>query len=143
MESAVGVTEFWDDVFSRGQEDAYSRVEMPDLCDPILNRALAHFGDIEDRTLVDLGCGSGATSFGSMVLHHIEPFDEFAEDLRNAVKPGGRGFFWENSARCRMLIWFRENIVGRLWVPKEGDPDESPLTPGEVDEIRKYFHVEI
>jgi hypothetical protein len=41
------------------------------------------------------------------------------------------------------MIWFRQNIVGKLWVPKHGDSEEFPLTPSEVDEIRKYFEVEI
>lgn len=81
--------------------------------------------------------------FGSMILHHIEPFDDFSKSLRDVVKPGGKCFFWENNARSKMMIWFRQNVVGKLWVPKYGDPDEFPLTPSEVDIIKKYFHVEI
>jgi SAM-dependent methyltransferase len=190
-------TEFWDNVFSKGQEGGYSRVEMPDLRDPILQSALGHFGRIENKTVIDLGCGRGATSlffayhganvisvdlsevaiknlsrycqsngirnvtpvrtsaqeltqfgpvdfvFGSMILHHIEPFDEFARILRDVIKPGGKGFFWENNARSKTLIWFRQHIVGKLWVPKWGDRDEFPLMPGEIQEIEKYFHVDI
>lgn len=190
-------TQFWDDLFLQGQNGDYSRVEMPDRRDPLLQRALKHFGSVENKTVIDLGCGRGATSlffascganvisidlsevainnlskychendirnitpinmsaleiskldqadfmFGSMILHHIEPFDVFAESLRNTIKPGGKCFFWENNARSRMMIWFRQNIVGKLWVPKYGDPDEFPLTPSEVDVIKKYFHVEI
>ena len=190
-------SEFWDNLFSKGQEGSYSRVEMPDLNNPILQRALGHFGSIENKTVIDLGCGRGATSlffaycganvisvdlseeaianlskycqdndirnvtpmkmpaqeisklgkadfiFGSMILHHIEPFDEFARSLRNVIKPGGKGFFWENNARSKTMIWFRQNIVGKLWVPKYGDPDEFPLTSSEVDELKKYFQVEI
>ena len=190
-------TEFWDNLFSKDQEGSYSRVEMPDLHDPVLQRALRHFGILENKTVIDLGCGRGATSlffahcgaqvisidlsevavnnlsrycrdndidtitpiqmsaqdiaqletadfiFGSMILHHIEPFEEFAHSLRKSIKPGGKGFFWENNAQSKMVIWFRNNIVGKLWVPKYGDPDEFPLTPSEVDEIRKHFHVEV
>ena len=190
-------TKFWDDIFSKGQEGNYSRVEMPDRNDPVLKRALAHFGDVENKTVIDLGCGRGATSlyfahlganvisvdlsevaiknlsnycqdngienitpmklsaqeinklgkadfiFGSMILHHIEPFEEFACSLRDALKIGGKGFFWENNAQSKIMIWFRQKIVGKLWVPKYGDPDEFPLTPSEVDELRKYFHVEV
>ena len=189
--------EFWDNLFSKGQEGSYSRVEMPDLNDPILQKALKHFGNIQGKTVIDLGCGRGATSlffehyganvisidlseiainnlseycknnsisninpirlpaqeistlgkvdyvFGSMILHHIEPFEEFARILRDTIKPGGKGFFWENNARSKTIIWFRENIVGKLWVPKYGDPDEFPLTPNEVDELRKYFNIKI
>ena len=190
-------TEFWDTIFSKGQEGGYSRVEMPDLNNAVLRRALAHFGNIENKTIIDLGCGRGATSlffayhganvisvdlseiaieslskycrdngigkvtpvkmsaqeisklgtadfiFGSMILHHIEPFHEFASSLRLVIVPGGKGFFWENNARSKIMIWFRQNIVGKLWVPKYGDPDEFPLTPNEVEEISKYFRVEI
>ena len=190
-------TEFWDNVFSKGQEGDYSHVEMPELKNPVLQRALKHFGCVENKTVIDLGCGRGATSlffayyganvisvdlseiaienlskyckdngiqnispihmsaqeisksgkadfiFGSMILHHIEPFHDFTRCLRDAIKPDGKGFFWENNARSKIITWFRRNIVGKLWVPKYGDPDEFPLTLSEVDEIKKYFHVEI
>ena len=81
--------------------------------------------------------------FGSIVLHHIEPFDEFAKCLRTAIKPGGKGFFLENNGRSQTMIWFRQHVVGKAWVPKYGDPEEFPLTPSEVNEIRKYFRVQI
>ena len=190
-------TRFWDDLFSKGQGGTYCRVEMPDLEDPVLNRAMEHFGTVENKTLIDLGCGGGATSlffahrganvisvdlsqvaiknlsqycldnsienitpirlsaqeikkiekadfiFGSMILHHIEPFSAFASDLRGTLNSGGKGFFWENNARSKAMIWFRQNIVGKLWVPKYGDADEFPLMPSEVDELRKHFSVEI
>lgn len=190
-------TEFWDNLFKKGQEGSYSRVEMPDYNDPVLQAALKHFGSVENKTVIDLGCGRGATSlffashganvisidlsevainnlseycrdndirnvtaihmsaqeisklgkadflFGSMILHHIEPFDEFSKNLRNIIAPGGKCFFWENNARSKVMIWFRQNIVGKLWVPKHGDPDEFPLTPSEVDEIKKHFNVKI
>jgi 2-polyprenyl-3-methyl-5-hydroxy-6-metoxy-1,4-benzoquinol methylase len=190
-------TEFWDDLFSKGQEGNYSRVAMPDLKDPILQTALAHFGDVKNKTIIDLGCGRGATSlffaslganvisidlsgiaiknlseycqsnsignvrpiklaaheigtlgkvdyvFGSMILHHIEPFGEFAKILRDTIKPGGKAFFWENNAQSKTMIWFRQHIVGKLWVPKFGDPDEFPLMPSEVDQLRKHFSVKV
>ena len=41
------------------------------------------------------------------------------------------------------MIWFRKHVVGKLWVPKFGDPDEFPLMPSEVDEIKKYFSVDV
>ena len=81
--------------------------------------------------------------FGSMILHYIEPFEEFAAILRDAIKPGEKCFFWENNGRSKIMIWFRKNIVGKLFVPKYGDPDEFPLTPREAGELNKYFTVEI
>lgn len=87
--------------------------------------------------------GSMDYVFGSMILHHIEPFRDFVKELRNTLKPGGRAFFYENNAASRGLVWFRQNVVGRWWVPKYGDPDEFPLTPQEVDLLRQQFHVEI
>ena len=189
--------EFWNNVFSSGKENNCSQVEPPDLNDPILQRALVHFGNIKNKTLIDLGCGLGTASlffayyganvisvdlsevainnlseycnnnnihsikpiklaaldisklgkvdivFGSMILHHIEPFDKFAFCLRDVIKPKGKGFFYENNASSSLMIWFRKKIVGRLWVPKFGDPDEFPLLSDEINELRKYFTVEI
>jgi SAM-dependent methyltransferase len=81
--------------------------------------------------------------YGSMILHHIEPFSDFAALLRSILRAGGRGFFYENNAMSRVLIWFREHVVGKLWVPKYGDPDEFPLTPDELDVLRRHFRVEV
>jgi SAM-dependent methyltransferase len=190
-------TEFWDGVFAHGGASDYSRVEMPNLDDAILKTALEHFGDVRGKTLVDLGCGRGATSlffahhgadvialdtstqaignlaayceanrvanleprvlsaldldrlgeadfvFGSMILHHLEPFAVFAGRLRQTLRPDGKAFFWENNARSRALLWCRENVIGKLWIPKYGDADEFPLTPREVDELRRHFDVHV
>jgi len=81
--------------------------------------------------------------FGAMILHHLEPFARFARELRATVRPGGKAFFFENNARSSLMIWFRQHLVGKLWVPKYGDPDEFPLTPGEVDELRRHFPVRV
>ncbi len=86
-------------------------------------------------------CGPFDFIFGSMILHHIEPFEKFAEVLDNALKPGGKAFFLENNANSRLLVWFRNNIVGKWGVPKKGDDKEFPLTPDEVDCLRKKMHV--
>ena len=80
--------------------------------------------------------------YGSMILHHLEPFDEFARTLRAAIRPGGKGYFYENNAASRTMVWFRRHVVGKMWVPKHGDDDEFPLEPHEVDELRKHFTVE-
>jgi 2-polyprenyl-3-methyl-5-hydroxy-6-metoxy-1,4-benzoquinol methylase len=163
----------------------------------IIDRALAFFGDVSGRTVVDLGCGEGATSiylarrgarllavdfsrpavehlsaycrahgitgvecvyedalhvdrlgpvdavFGSMILHHLEPFEQFSESLYAALAPGGRAFFWENNAASRLLMWFRDHVAGRGWIPKFGDPAERPLSPVEVDHLRSRLRVDV
>lgn len=81
--------------------------------------------------------------FGSMILHHIEPFDKFVPCLRKSLLVGGRGFFLENNAFSPLLIWFRRNLVGKLWVPKQSDEAEFPLMTEEIDLLRRYFDVEI
>ncbi len=81
--------------------------------------------------------------FGSLVLHHIEPFDEFAHALRAALRPDGRAFFYENNATSSLLMWFRRHVVGRLWVPKHSDEEEFPLTPDEIKALNRYFRVEV
>ena len=81
--------------------------------------------------------------YGSMILHHIEPFHEFAGILRRSLKANGKAFFHENNATSKLLIWFRQNVVGKLWVPKHGDPDEFPLMPSEVDSLREHFQVRV
>jgi SAM-dependent methyltransferase len=81
--------------------------------------------------------------FGSMILHHIEPFEEFAAILRDALRPEGKAFFYENSAMSSLLIWLREHVVGRLGISKYGDEEEFPLTLGEVQTLSKYFDTEV
>lgn len=194
---AVASQEFWNNVFSNGKGHNCPQVKPPDLNDPILRRALVYFGDIQNKTLIDLGSGRGTASlffayyganvisvdlsevainnlteycnnnninsikpiklealdistlgkvdivFGSMILHHIEQFYKFVVCLRDVIKPKGKGFFFENNAGSSLMMWFRKNIVGKLWIPKFGDPDEYPLMPEEINELRKYFNVEV
>jgi SAM-dependent methyltransferase len=197
MPTQEAAIEFWNKLFAEGQNLKYRLVGFPDLDNPVLNAALKHFGNVEGKRVLDLGCGNGAASlffaqhgakvvsvdysdvairnlaefcqsqnidtitpvqlaaqdipslgsvdfvYGSMILHHIEPFHEFATILRSTIRPGGKAFFHENNATSRLLIWFRQNVVGKLWVPKYGDPDEFPLMPSEVDELRKHFDVQV
>ena len=81
--------------------------------------------------------------FGSMILHHIEPFDRFSKTLHGALNPGGKMFFYENNAFSDLLMWFRTNVIGKYGIPKMGDDEEFPLTPGEVDSLRNFFQVEV
>jgi 2-polyprenyl-3-methyl-5-hydroxy-6-metoxy-1,4-benzoquinol methylase len=184
------VADFWNDVYATTD---YSR--QPERV--ILDAALAYFGDVRGKTILEIGCGPGAASmyfaqhgasvigvdvsqraidslnahcrehgitavrgvcmpaeqidtlvavdfvYGSMILHHIEPLEVFVETLDRTLAPGGKGFFYENNAASDLLIWFRNHVVGHLWVPKYGDPDESPLAPSEVRLLRKRFTVDI
>jgi 2-polyprenyl-3-methyl-5-hydroxy-6-metoxy-1,4-benzoquinol methylase len=161
----MDATQFWDNIFAQSARAEYSRVEMPDRTNPVLRRAVRHFGDVRGRRLIDLGCGRGASSlyfaslgaevisvdlsavavrnlqeycashdvrnvrpvrlsalelrslgtvdfvFGSMILHHIEPFVRMADALRAVLPAGGRAFFWENNARSSLMIWFRQHVV--------------------------------
>lgn len=189
---------YWNKRFTAEQADIRPPPPSGEY-DWVFERALEHFGPVEGKRLIDLGCGSGVASlyfaergaqvvsvdysevavdklnqlcrergihniqaiqssamdlgkleqadliFGSMILHHLEPFGEFAKVLRSAIKPGGKGYFWENNGRSDFLLWFRKHIVGRFGVPKFGDDEEFPLTPAEVDQLRPYFtvHVEV
>lgn len=78
---------------------------------------------------------------GAMILHHLEPFDAFCDALDAAMRPGGKAFFFENNAASKLLIWCRQNLVGRFGIPKYGDDDEFPLTPGEVGVLKHHFTV--
>jgi 2-polyprenyl-3-methyl-5-hydroxy-6-metoxy-1,4-benzoquinol methylase len=78
---------------------------------------------------------------GSMILHHLEPFERFCEVLDRALAPGGRAVFYENNGASRLLMWCRANIAGRFGVPKYGDAEESPLAPAEVAALRRRFRV--
>ena len=60
--------EFWDNKFSQGQDNRYYRVETPDLNDPILQYALKYFGDVNEKKIIDIGCGSGKSSL--FFAHH-------------------------------------------------------------------------
>lgn len=183
--------EFWNSVYASGE------VQLPKSDAPVLNAALAHFGDVRGKRLLDLGCGRGEISVffaskganvvsidtsptaidklkafcrkhaidnieprqlsamdiqdigpfdcivGSMILHHIEPFADFAQVLSRALAPSGKAFFYENNAYSDLLIWFRAHVVGKLWIPKTSDNEEFPLMPSEIAALRKHFDVRI
>ena len=58
----MSATEFWDNIFSQDREAEYGQIAMPDLNAPVLQRAFKHFGSIENKTIIDLGCGREASS---------------------------------------------------------------------------------
>jgi 2-polyprenyl-3-methyl-5-hydroxy-6-metoxy-1,4-benzoquinol methylase len=43
--------------------------------------------------------------FGSMILHHLEPFGEFVPVLARALQPTGRTFFCENNSASSLLVF--------------------------------------
>ena len=106
--------------------------EQVDSIEPVVADAM----DLERLGPFDL-------AFGSMILHHIEPFDRFVDVLASTIAPGGRAFFYENSAMSRFLVWCRGHLVGHFGIPKNSDDDEFPLQPQEVDELRTRFDVTV
>lgn len=76
---------------------------------------------------------------GRFVLHHIEPFDHFADILFNIMKVGGRGVFRENSSRNQILRLFRTVAPGRFGIPKYSDDKEYPLQVEEIEMLRQKF----
>lgn len=81
--------------------------------------------------------------FGNMILHHLEPFEDFSNVLRKSIVPGGKAFFHENNAFSDLLIWFRNNLVGKYGIPKYGDEDEFPLMQTEREMLQKNFSLNI
>jgi 2-polyprenyl-3-methyl-5-hydroxy-6-metoxy-1,4-benzoquinol methylase len=191
----VGADAFWN---ARYRSDDTAHLLRPAAWfDRVLADALAFFGDMAGKTLVDVGCGDGRASlffarrgarvvavdsssvaienisrlcakegitnlepvcasafdvanycsadlvFGSMVLHHLEPFAEFGSALRALMKESAKGFFYENNGRNPLLMLLRKQLVGRFGVPKRGDFEESPLTPEEIDTLRHHFRVRV
>jgi 2-polyprenyl-3-methyl-5-hydroxy-6-metoxy-1,4-benzoquinol methylase len=82
-------------------------------------------------------------AFGSMILHHIEPFDRFVDVLAGSLRPGGRAFFYENSAMSSFLVWCRGHLVGHFGIPKRSDDDEFPLEPREIEQLGTRFDVAV
>jgi len=78
---------------------------------------------------------------GKFILHHIEPFDQFAQILSRILKKGGHGIFIENNSRNPFLILCRKFLVGRFGIPKGGDKEEYPFEPREINILEKYFKV--
>ncbi|MCM1122220.1 MAG: methyltransferase domain-containing protein [Eubacterium sp.] len=80
---------------------------------------------------------------GKFILHHLEPFDIFAKKLAQVTVDNGTLIFYENSANNKLLMFFRNHIVGKFGIPRMGDGIEIPLMESEINELKKYFDVEI
>ncbi len=76
---------------------------------------------------------------GQFVLHHIEPFEAFCQDLAAHLRFGGRGVFLENNGRSPFLMFFRKYIAGRFGIDKHSDDSEVPFEPRELDLLRRTF----
>ena len=76
---------------------------------------------------------------GNMILHHIEPLNEFIEKMYSILSIGGIAVFNENFASSRLLMFFRDNICGKFGVYKASDDYEYPITKDEVKMITRVF----
>jgi 2-polyprenyl-3-methyl-5-hydroxy-6-metoxy-1,4-benzoquinol methylase len=187
---------FWDNRYSH-KKGCCDYVGRRNIIAHDVDAALAYFGDVKNKRIVDLGCGRGEASlifarhgahvisvdtssaaidrltaycaennianitplgmsaydisdidtadfvFGSMILHHLRLFDEFSSALREFLPDDGKAFFVENRASSAMMMWFRQNVAGKWWVPKYGDSDEFPLTSHQIEKLKEHFHVQI
>lgn len=120
-----------------------SEVAIQNLCQFCLENQIKNITSIQCSAFDIAELGPFDFAFGNMILHHLEPFENFAEVLRKSINPTGKAYFRENSAFSDLLIWFRNNLVGKYGIPKLGDDDEFPLTPGEIKILKLYFEVQV
>ncbi len=76
---------------------------------------------------------------GIFILHHLEPFGEMVESLHKVIRQDGRGVFYENNSRNKILMFFRNTVVGRFGVPKYGDNTEYPFQYRELKMAESKF----
>jgi SAM-dependent methyltransferase len=76
---------------------------------------------------------------GQFILHRLEPFGAFSAILAARLKPGGRIVFLENNAANPLLLFARNHLAGRFFIPKYGDALEHPFTAAEVASLRRNF----
>jgi SAM-dependent methyltransferase len=75
---------------------------------------------------------------GRFVLHHLRPFDTFADMLsRHFVS--GRAVFLENSACNPLLMFVRQHIVGHWGIRRFSDEEERPLDHDDEQCLRARF----
>ncbi len=71
--------------------------------------------------------------YSANTVHHVTDKPQFFEQLRRALKPGGRFFTWDPLAYNPLI-----NVYRRM-ATKVRTEDERPLTFGDVALARKYF----
>ena len=120
-----------------------SQVAIDELAVTAKNHGLAQLHPIALDAMAVPSLGQFDLIYGAMVLHHVEPFEDFVECLHRALKPGGRAFFFENNGESNLLMWCRKHLVGRFSIPQQSDPEEAPLRREEIDMLREHFAVSI
>jgi SAM-dependent methyltransferase len=139
-----GVTSiFWASTGAQVTAIDYSASAIAELSEHCEQVGIANIKPVVGDAMTIDELGQFDYVFGSMILHHLEPFGQFVAVLRRTLKANGRAFFYENNAASDLLVWFRNNLVGKLGVPKYGDKDESPLAPREIDLLRRSFSVSV
>ena len=75
---------------------------------------------------------------GKLVLHHLD-LSRAAPEIRRVLKPGGGAAFIETSGFNPALRAARRHLPGRVGIARYGTPDEHPLTPDDIELIRRHF----
>ena len=86
--------------------------------------------------------------YGEDILHHID-CSIAGKEIYRCLKPGGIGFFFENSDRNVLLRTLRRLLFGKpggyqkqkfLFIRRTGTNDEYPLTEYSVSTLSTIFH---
>jgi 2-polyprenyl-3-methyl-5-hydroxy-6-metoxy-1,4-benzoquinol methylase len=121
----------------------YSPAAIAELTEYCTRRGITNIRPIAGNAMTIDDLGQFDYVFGSLILHHLEPFRAFATVLRRSLKADGKAFFYENNGASDFLMWVRDHVIGKLWIPKWGDKDESPLAPHEIELLRALFNVSV
>lgn len=88
----------------------------------------------------DTGLEAGAFDrvVGKWILHHADVAG-VGREVERVLRPGGRGAFFENQDRNRLLRFARRRLMGAPGVERVGTADERPLSGADVEELRQRF----
>ena len=87
------------------------------------------------------GRSTSCSASGSCTISSRSPSSR--DVCASSLVDDGRGFFYENNGLSGALLWARAHLAGKYGIPKFGDDEEFPLTPDEIEELRRYFDVEV
>ncbi len=118
-----------------------AEVTATDLSEGMVNTAvkLGEFHGVKIKGVVAPGEELGVTPghydivYSANTVHHVTDKDRFFEEVRKALKPGGRFFTWDPLAYNPLI-----NIYRSMATDVRTD-DERPLTFRDADLARKYF----